>query len=455
MVLTPWGMSEELRERKLRPGPGVPREDVVANQKERLYGAMVAVVNEKGYQATTVSDLVAVSGVSSRTFYDLFADKQACFLATMEGIIGVAISYATHRAGATTEGPADDGADLSDGNSAGGSWDERARAGLAAFVQMVAAQPAASRLVMVEAYAAGPEALVPLENAIAGFEWLTEQILAQSPERAGMPKELTMALMGAQQEMVRNRLREGREVELAEDSREMWDILLSYRPPPEPLRLSARPPRPAPETIEAHDHAERALRALAAVMAEKGYAATTVDEVVSRAQMSATTFYAHFDGKEDAMLAAIDSAGAQIVAATLPAHRRAPDWANGIRAANGALFNFLAAHPALANLMMVEAYAAGPEAMARRSEALRPFEEMISGGLEFSPETSRLALDGIAGAIYQLSYRRLRESGAEALPALAPVCTYIALCPFSGPEEACRIANGDGRGRRSEVPPAL
>ena len=447
MVLTPWGKSEELRERKLRPGPGVPREDVIANQKERLYGAMVAAVNEKGYQATTVSDLVTISGVSSRTFYNLFADKQACFVATMEAMIAAAIAYATQRAGAPAEDPAPGGIELPEAPPSQGSWEERARAGLASFVQMVAAQPAAAKLAMVEAYAAGPEALVPLENAIAGFEWLTEQVIAQSPERAGMPKEMTMALMGAQQEMVRNRLREGRAGDLVGESREMWDIMLSYRPPPEPLRLSARPPQAAPESIAAHDHAERALRALAAVMAEKGYAATTVDEAVSRAQMSATTFYAHFDGKEDAMLAAIDSAGAQIVAATLPAHRRAPDWANGVRAANGALFNFLAAHPALANLLMVEAYAAGPEAMARRSEALRPFEELIAGGPDFSTKTSRLALDGIAGAIYQLSYRRLRESGADALPALAPVCTYIALCPFIGPEKACKIANGDGRGR--------
>ncbi len=448
MVLTPWGMSEELRERRLRPGPGVPRDEVVANQKERLFGAMVATVDEKGYRATTVADLVAISGVSSRTFYDLFADKQACFVATMEAVIAAAITYATRRSGGMAEDPTPGGVALPEVPASPESWEERARAGLASFVQMVAAQPAAAKLILVEAYAAGPKALVPLENAVAGFEWLTEQVIAQSPERAGMPRELTMALMGAQQEMVRNRLREGREGELAGDSREMWDIMLSYRPPPEPLRLSTRSPRAASVSIDAHDHAGRALRALAEVLAEKGYAATTVDDVVGRAQMSATTFYADFDGKEDAMLAAIDSAGAQLVAATTPAHRRAPDWPNGIRAALGALFNFLASHPALANLLMVEAYAAGPEAMTRRSESLRPFEELLSGGFEFSPQTSRLAADGIAGAIYQLSYRRLRESGPEALPALAPVCTYIALCPFIGPEEACTVANSDGRGRR-------
>lgn len=447
MVLTPWGKSESLRDRRLRPGPGVPREDVLANQKKRLYGAMVAAVAEKGYQATTVSDLVAISGISSRTFYDIFADKQACFLATMEAIIAAAIAYATQSTGEEAPEPASNGNESAEGGGPSRSWEERARAGLGAFVEMVAAQPATARLVMVEAYAAGPEALVPLEGAMAGFEWLTRQVVEQSPERAGMPAEMTMALMGALQEMVRNRLREGRESELAEDYREMWDILLSYRPPPEPLRLSARPPRVRQESIEAHDHAERALWALTAVVAEQGYAATTVDEVVKRAQMSATTFYAYFDGKEDAMLAAIDSAGAQIVAATTPAYRRASDWPNGIRAALGALFSFLAAHPTLANLMMVEVYGAGPRAMERRSEALQPFERLIAGGFELSPETSRLAADGISGAIYQLSYRRLRESGAEALPALAPVCTYLALSPFVGPAEACRVANGDGRGR--------
>ena len=97
MVDTPWGASESLRDRRLRPGPGVPRAEVVANQRRRLFGAMVASVAERGYQATTVSHLVAISGVSSRTFYDLYPDKQACFIATMEGLIEAAIAYVAER----------------------------------------------------------------------------------------------------------------------------------------------------------------------------------------------------------------------------------------------------------------------------------------------------------------------------------------------------------------------
>src|SRR5258708_1082406 len=50
MVRTPWGHSSELRERKLPPGRGTPREEAERNQRERLFAAMVATVAEKGYE---------------------------------------------------------------------------------------------------------------------------------------------------------------------------------------------------------------------------------------------------------------------------------------------------------------------------------------------------------------------------------------------------------------------
>jgi AcrR family transcriptional regulator len=446
MVLTPWGNSDSLRERRLPPGPGRPREEVLANQRERLFGAMVASVSTRGYRATTVGDLSEISGVSSRTFYDLFADKEACFLATLEAIIQAAIAYAAQRAGEQVEDPAPGGVALPEDGAADGNWEELAGRGLRAFAEMIVAQPAAARLALVEAYTAGPQALVPLEQAMAGFEWLTRQLLERSPARAEMPDEMVIALMGSQQEIARNRLREGREGELPVVTEDLWDLLLSYRPPPEPLRLARRPGRARPERPEPHDHAERALQALAEVVAEEGYARATVDAVLRGAQMSATTFYANFAGKEDAMLAAIDSACSQIMAAVLPAFRRAPDWPHGIRAAFGALFNSFASRPALANLVMVEVYAVGLEAMQRRMEGLRPLQELIESGYPLAPATPPITAEGIVGGVYTLAYRRLREGGTEALPALAPICTYITLSPFVGADEACRIANGSGRG---------
>src|SRR4051794_24973161 len=225
MVATPWGPSESLRDRRLRPGPGVPREQVVANQRERLFGAMVASVAERGYEATRVSDLVEISGVSSRTFYDLFPDKKACFLATLEAMIQAAVAFAAQSAGEGVGERAPGGVVLPEEPEAGeGSWEERARRGFDSFAQMVTIQPAAARLALVDAYAAGPEAMVPLEQAVAGFEWLTRQVLEQSPERADMPAEMISAHIGAQQEIARMRLLQGKEAELPEVTGELWEL---------------------------------------------------------------------------------------------------------------------------------------------------------------------------------------------------------------------------------------
>jgi AcrR family transcriptional regulator len=426
MVDTPWGPSELLRERRLRPGPGTPPEDVARNQRGRLFGAMVASVAERGYAATRLSDLAELSGVSLNSFYSLFADKEACFAAASEEILAATLGAMTRPAA---------------------SWEDQVRRDVAAFAELVVAQPAAARMCLIEAQAVGPTALEPLEEAMAKVEAETLEAARTVGYEAEELPAMVSALVGALMEIVRGRLRSGKEAELPGLVADYADLALSYRPPPRPLRLSTRRPTPAPETIEAHDHGERALRSFAVVVAERGYANTTVNQVVKRASMSPTTFYANFRDKEDALMAAIDGAGAQLVAAILPTFRRNRDWPQGVRAAMGALFNFLASRPALARLVIVEVYAAGPGAVGRREEALRPLEVLLAEGRARSPAVPAIAEDVIAGAIVTLAYKQIRDSGPEGLPALAPICTYLALAPFIGAEVACAAANGDGRSR--------
>ena len=414
----------------LRPGPGTPREEVVRNQRERLFAAMVASVAARGYEATRVDDLVELSGVSSRTFYDQFADKRSCFKAAVEAMIEAAAAFTLR--GAEEPGP----------------WEERARRGFEDFATMIVAQPAAARMLLVDAYAAGPEVMAILERAAGAFEQMTTAMLAQSPERAAMPREMIQAHIAAQQEIARTRLRRGTEAELPALMQELWGMVLAYRPPPLPLRSVARRTEARSELLEVHDHAERALRGFASVVAEHGYAETTVAQVAKRASMSTATFYAHFDGKEDVLAAALESGGAQIVAASLPAAHRAPNWPQSMRAGIGAMLSYLATRPALARLMFVEVYAAGPEALERRSEALAPLEDLRREGYRLSPSTPSIAGEMIGGGLRGLIYRRIHDSGPEALPALGPICTYIALAPFIGAEEACAVANWDGRGAR-------
>jgi AcrR family transcriptional regulator len=424
MVDTPWGPSESLRERRLRPGPGTPADEVARNQRERLFGAMVASVYERGYAATRLGDLAEISGVSLSTYYALFADKEACFVAAIEAMVA-----STMRAvGAQSR-----------------TYEELVRGGATAFAELVTAHPAAARMCLVEAYAVGPAGLRPLEEATAKVE--TE--LLEAAEKAGHDMEalpvMVSGLVGSMLEIARECLRRGKVARLPGLMDDFASRFLSYGPPPEPLRLSVRPPTPAPETIEAHDHIERALRALAVVVGERGYSNTTVKQIVNSASMSPKTFYANFRDKEDALMAAIDGAGAQTVAATLHAFRRNRSWPHAVRAALGAFFNFLASRPALARLVMVEVYAAGSAAVSRRDQSLLPLEVLLEEGRGRSPEVPPIATEMIAGAVYSLAYQQIRDSGPESLPQLAPICTYLTLAPFIGAEEAGAAANGDGR----------
>jgi AcrR family transcriptional regulator len=423
MVETPWGASDSLRSRMLPPGPATPPEDVARNQRERLFGAMVASVASRGYSATRVTDLIELSGISRRSFYALYPDKEACFKEVVAEIVAGALKRA-------------DPSDVPAG-------EERARQRFQRLAAAVIEQPAAARLCLIEAHAAGPEALRPVEDAVAAVEKLMQIRAAEMPERAGTPPEMIGALVGSAIEVIRTRLRRGEERELAELAGPLTDFLLAYRPPPRPLRLGTRLPTAAPETLAGHDHQERALRAFAAVVAERGYENTTIEEVVRRASMSPTTFYANFAGKREALIAAIDNAGAQLSAAVVPSFRRNPDWPTALRAAYVTLFNFMASRPAMAHLVLVDVYAAGPEALSRREETLRSLRQMLEEGRRRAPEVSDLAIEAIVGAVASLAYKQVREGGVRSLPALAPLCAYLSLAPFIGAEQACAVANGE------------
>lgn len=101
MVMTPWGLAADLRERKLSPGAGIPAAEIERSQRERLYGAMVACVAVAGYDRTSVADLLEVSGVSRRTFYELFRDKEDCFVAHLRSVTarGIAVRSPCSREG--------------------------------------------------------------------------------------------------------------------------------------------------------------------------------------------------------------------------------------------------------------------------------------------------------------------------------------------------------------------
>lgn len=426
MVRTPWGDAEELRARMLRPGGGVPPEEVAKSQRERLFAATVATVAEKGFQATSVADLVELSGVSRSDFYEHFANKEACFLASLgEMLEGVGETIAQNYDG---EGSA-----------------------LRTFIELIVAQPAAAQVCFVEAYAAGPEARRMIAQAVANGEAVYEYAFAAAhQEGAPMPREIVQAIVGGLMNVIHTRLYRGEAGALPELSDQLRNWSLDYQAPPLPLR-GTRHRQVAAQKFEGYNEVERICRATADVIAEKGYAETSTAEIAEHAHISLKTFYEHFANKEEAVVATLDASGALMLAVVGPAARRAEDWRHGVRETYEAMCSFLAAEPAFARLVTTEVYAAGPKALERRDRVIDSLKAMLAPGYEEHPETPAVAAEAIGGAIYALLRGQIHNGGPRSLPGIVPFATYLTIEPFVGPYEAAVIASDDRR-RRKRAP---
>jgi AcrR family transcriptional regulator len=386
---------------------------------------MVATVAEKGYEATTVADLVQLSGVSRSAFYRHYDDKQACFLAAVEAMIGPTLRLVGE-----------------DESVAAGI--ERTRQAFESVMKLIVSQPAASKMCLVEIYAAGPEGAALMDRTVDTVTVLAAQLLEQVPEREGMPIEIVRALVGGIQKVIHKRLYRGEEGELLELVPQLWDWLFCYPVPPGPLRATRRrnvKTVPFEERQAVATPPERLLRALASVVGDKGYPDTTVAEIVERASTSQRTFYEHFKNKEDAAVAALDSGSAHMLATALPAFRRASDWKHAVHDTIEAMFNFGAEEPEYARLGGVEMYAAGKRALDQREIVTEGMEGLLAPGYELKPDTPAIAGEAVGGALYSLLYDHVNKQGPETLPDLVPTLVYVTLAPFLG-EDAYEIAIG-------------
>jgi AcrR family transcriptional regulator len=404
----------------MRPGRGNAPEDSERSQRERLFGAMVALSAEKGYEATKIGDLAKVAGVSRAAFYDHFKDKKECLLAAVAALVEPTIA-------------------LMERSEDAGTGEARVRQAVEAFFGLIASQPAASKMCFIEVYAAGPEGVAEIERMLDVFEQFGVSQFNQIPGRKGMPAQMVRAILGGLQKVIHKRLysdEAGQLPRLAEDIA-TWG--LSYPPPPGPLeapRRRGRKARPFAERQAIAHPPERVLRALAAIVAEKGYKAATVAEVVERAGTSQRVFYGHFENKEEAFLAALDSGSAQMLGLVLPAFRRANRWQESVRAAYEAMFSFGIEEPEYTQLGAVEMYTVGRRALQTRDTVMEGLEALLVPGYELAPDTPPIAAEAIGGAIYALIHDQVKRNGPESLPDLAPTATYMTLAPFIGAEEA-------------------
>ncbi|MEX0972674.1 MAG: TetR/AcrR family transcriptional regulator [Solirubrobacterales bacterium] len=175
---------------------GLPREFIVQNQRERIVTALVDTVAERGYNATTVANVTKAASVSRRTFYEHFADKEACFLAAYE-MVADHIAASMRVAAESFE-----------------DWPQQVRAALATMLRFLAGEPELARLCMIEPVAAGGEIAARHRASMQG---LVEILKAGRPEQGGrrpLPEATEETLVGGIVSLVVREISAGRAEQL-------------------------------------------------------------------------------------------------------------------------------------------------------------------------------------------------------------------------------------------------
>src|SRR3954471_4191414 len=183
--------------RPLPRGPhNLARDDVLASQRVRMLEAMAETVAAKGYGGTTVGDVVAGAGVSRKTFYEHFRDKEECFLAAFDSGVETLLGAI---AAAEPEEP---------------TRMSLVRARVRAYLVTLAARPAFARTFLIEVFAAGPLALERRQRVHARFEQflrgLHSEVRREFPDIPEVSDTVWVAAIGALNEVVSQRVREGR-----------------------------------------------------------------------------------------------------------------------------------------------------------------------------------------------------------------------------------------------------
>jgi AcrR family transcriptional regulator len=167
----------------------------------------------------------------------------------------------------------------------------------------------------------------------------------------------------------------------------------------------------------------RLLEAVGGAVAEKGYAATTIDDIVRGAGVSKKTFYEHFHDKLGAFLAAYEAASDELYEhvrvaqdatsdPAAPAASNAEDaWLERTHAGIRAYLRWLAAEPALARVFLVEVAAAGPEALACRERLRDRYAGRMRDLQGSDSDVPDEIFHAVVAAADDLVVRRLREGG--------------------------------------------
>jgi AcrR family transcriptional regulator len=213
--------------------------------------------------------------------------------------------------------------------------------------------------------------------------------------------------------------------------------------------------RPDAET-RLRSQREQLLSATLTVVAERGYEATRVEDLLMASGVSRNGFYKIFSNKHECFLAAVDKLVEISGPAVLDVYgKTAGSWEQRMTAMLDALATMIASHPAASRVAWIEAYAAGDEAVRRIDRIDTRTEQIVRGALAESPERAGMppeTVRALIGGLRKIIHTRLREGREQDLPGEMPQL-FDWMLSYRTPPRRLRRPRRPPQGLVAPVPP--
>jgi AcrR family transcriptional regulator len=173
-----------------------------------------------------------------------------------------------------------------------------------------------------------------------------------------------------------------------------------------------------------HQHRGRLLEGMARSVARKGYADTTIADVVREACVSRRTFYEHFATKADCLIALYEAASRNGLKVLREAIAAGQGWERQLERAIGAYLACMAANPDLMRTLFIEILHLGPEGLAARRRVNQEIADYMVAVVNAPHVTPELAM-AVVGGIHELVLQAIEDGKVDELPALTQTATAL------------------------------
>ena len=180
-------------------------------------------------------------------------------------------------------------------------------------------------------------------------------------------------------------------------------------------------------TSPAQDNVPRArlLEGMARAVAAKGYADTTIADIVREASVSRRTFYENFADKAECLIALYEAASGNAIAVLRAAIDPHSDWQAQVEQALAAYFGVLARNPVLLRTLFIEILGLGADGLAARRRANQELADLMldvvnnrSGGRQRKAPLQPMMALAVVGGINEMVLQAIEQERAGDLRAL-------------------------------------